>query len=256
MADRYALARVLIWGRQVGAVSEDADGIITFEYDPEFRDSELELSPIHLPLERVGPATWPELRRVEAFDGLPGLLADALPDRFGNAVIARYFADRGRPEAAMSPVQKLLYIGKRAMGALEFAPALRVSTSKAEQESLELATLVEQARLLIEGSTDEAIPEIMRVGASAGGARPKALVLRDRARNRIRSGFAARTAQEEHWLVKFDGVGDIGAPDHVARPFNRIEYAYSRMARCGNQHARDRAPARNRSPGALRRATI
>jgi len=231
MAEALAIARVILWGQTVGALTEDADGVITFEYEPAFAASGIEISPLLLPLARLGPVQFPELRRIPAFAGLPGVLADALPDRFGNAVIAQYFADRGRPADAMSPVQKLLYIGHRAMGALEFEPAVVLPMRAAERESLELALLVEQARRLIEGRTDGALTEILRVGASAGGARAKALVLRNRVTDRVRSGFAAPRPGDEPWLVKFDGVGELGAPDFTARPFNRIEYAYGRLAR-------------------------
>ena len=231
MADALAIARVILWGQTVGALTEDADGVIAFEYEPSFTASGLEISPLLLPLSRQGPVQFPELRRVAAFAGLPGVLADALPDRFGNAVIAQYFAERGRPADAMSPVQKLLYIGHRAMGALEFEPAVVLPKRAAEKESLELALLVEQARRLIEGKTGGALTEIMRVGASAGGARAKALVRRNRASDRVRSGFAPPEPGDEQWLVKFDGVGELDAPDFTARPFNRIEYAYSRVAR-------------------------
>ena len=146
MAEALAIARVILWGQTVGALTEDADGVITFEYEPAFAASGIEISPLLLPLARLGPVQFPELRRIPAFAGLPGVLADALPDRFGNAVIAQYFADRGRPADAMSPVQKLLYIGHRAMGALEFEPAVVLPMRAAERESLELALLVEQAR--------------------------------------------------------------------------------------------------------------
>lgn len=117
------------------------------------------------------------------------------------------------------------------MGALEFEPALERKSTRAEQESLEVSELVEQARILIEGNLDVAVPEIMRVGASAGGARPKAVILWNRATDTVRSGFAKPEAGDEYWLVKFDGVGELGAPDAAPRPYNRIEYAYSQMAR-------------------------
>jgi serine/threonine-protein kinase HipA len=178
-----------------------------------------------------GPVSFPELTRIEAFQGLPGVLADALPDRFGNAVIARYFADKGTPDAALSPVRKLLYMGTRSLGALEFQPALRFPPRKAEQEPLEIAALVEQARTLVEGKAEVAIPEIMRIAASAGGARPKAIVLWNRERNEVRSDFAVPQPGDEHWIIKFDGVGELGAPDETPKPYNRIEYAYSLMAR-------------------------
>jgi serine/threonine-protein kinase HipA len=230
VAETAALAEVWLWGRFVGAVAEDAAGVVTFEYDPAFARSGLEISPLKLPLSLAGPVTFPELARVEAFGGLPGVLADALPDRFGNAVIRAFFARRGTPAAALSPVQKLLYVGARAMGALEFRPPIRLRT-RAEETALEVAGLVRQARRIVEGQTRVAVPEIMRIGASAGGARPKALVLWNRAGGVIRSAFARPGAGDEHWIIKFDGVGELDAPDPEPRPWNRIEYAYSRMAR-------------------------
>lgn len=230
MADPV-VAEVRLWGRRVGAVAEEEDGTVTFEYEPAFAESRLEISPFTLPLSLRGPVSFPELTRIEAFLGLPGVLADALPDRFGNAVIARYFAARGTLDAALSPVQKLLYMGTRSLGALEFQPALRFPRRKAEQEPLEIAALVQQARTLVEDKAEVAIPEIMRIGASAGGARPKAIVLWNQERSEVRSDFAAPRPGDEHWLIKFDGVGELGAPDKTPKPYNRIEYAYSLMAR-------------------------
>src|SRR5687768_11776497 len=225
------VAEVWLWDRLVGAVAEGENGRVTFEYSEEFATGRLAISPYALPLSLRGPVTFPELSRVEAFQGLPGVLADSLPDRFGNAVIARYFAARGTPEHALSPVQKLLYMGTRSLGALEFQPAVRFRDRKAEQEPLEIARLVAEARKLIEGRPDVAIPEIMRLGASAGGARPKAIILWNRRSNTVRSGIAAAGPGDEPWILKFDGVGELGAPDETPKPYNRIEYAYSVMAR-------------------------
>ena len=212
---------------------EARDGRITFEYNPAFRASGLEVSPIHLPTARQGPASFPELARKPAFLGLPGVFADALPDRFGNEVIRRYFEQRGRPGDALSPLQRLLCIGDRAMGALEFHPPL--DPGPGTEEALEVRHLVDQARLVIEGDASVAVPEIMQIGGSAGGARPKALILWDRAHNRVRSGFARPEPGEEPWLIKFDGVTREAAGQgmRAARnpgPWGRIEYAYSRMA--------------------------
>lgn len=155
------------------------------------------------------------------------------PDQFGNAVIRRYFEEQGRPDAALSPLQRLLYIGDRAMGALEFHPPL--DPGPGTDEALEVRHLVDQARRVIEGDVSAAVPEIMQVGGSAGGARPKALILWDRAGNRVRSGFARPEPGEEPWLVKFDGVTSEAAGQgmRAARnpgPWGRIEYAYSCMA--------------------------
>lgn len=232
----FAVANVSLWDRFVGAVSEDRSGRIVFEYDETFRRSGLEISPVHLPLSRSGPQEFAELRRLSAFNGLPGVLADALPDAFGNAVIKRYFEERGEADKALSPVQKLMYMGGRAMGALEFGPALGGRAGVAAEEALSVASLVEAARRVIEGDLNVAVPEIMQIAASAGGARAKALILWNRPLNRVRSAFAQALAGDEPWLIKFDGVTEgTGGPavreDVRPGPYGRIEYAYSRMAR-------------------------
>ncbi len=237
MADP-TLAEVRLWGHRVGAVAEDEDRAITFEYDPSFVATGLEISPVHLPLSVRGPIQFPELRRLEAFRGLPGVLADSLPDRFGNAVIRRYLEERGTHGSEMSPVQKLLYVGNRAMGALEFRPALETS-HRGNEVPLEVADLVSQARHVIEGRTDVAVPEIIRVGSSAGGMRPKALVLWDEGTGMIRSGHAKPRNGETQWILKFDGVSPASSPeypgemrvDQVPRPYMRIEHCYAQMAR-------------------------
>jgi serine/threonine-protein kinase HipA len=232
----YIVARVYLWGQEVGAVAEDRQGAIVFEYADAFRQSGLELSPIHLPLALRGPVSFPALQRVQSFAGLPGLLADCLPDAFGNAVIRRYFEQRGTPDAAMRPVQKLLYMGSRAMGALEFRPPLEARTSRDTDDALAIAKLVEEARRVIEGDPSVAVPEMMRLGASAGGARAKALILWNREQARVKSAFAPRQDGDEHWLIKFDGVSAGAGGHELARefkpgPYGRIEYAYSQMAR-------------------------
>lgn len=234
MADN--VAQIELWGQAVGAVAEQGDGRIVFEYEPSFRRSGLEISPVHLPLSLRGPVTFAELTRVDSFAGLPGVLADALPDAFGNAVISRFFAERGRPDAAFSPIQKLLYIGRRAMGALEFAPPLSVPRTAEIEDALELAQLVEEARRVIEGNVEVAVPAMMQSGGSAGGARAKALILWNAERSRVKSGFAQPDQGDEPWLIKFDGVSR-GGGGHALQaaftpgPWGRIEYAYSRMAR-------------------------
>lgn len=230
MVESACLAEVLLWGRRVAGAVETDDGQVVFEYDPKFRRSGLEISPRHLPLTVEGPLTFPELSRLEAFEGLPGVLADSLPDRFGNAIIEKYFAERGRTGERLGPVQKLLYIGSRGMGALEYRPAEKIPRRQREDDALEAASLVEAARRVVEGDTEVAIPEIMRLGSSAGGARAKAIILWNPEAEQVRSAFAPRQPGDEEWLIKFDGVGEIGNPDPKPRAFNRIEYAYSRMA--------------------------
>ncbi|MEP6590419.1 MAG: type II toxin-antitoxin system HipA family toxin [Gemmatimonadota bacterium] len=236
-SDRGAVASVRLWGHEVGAVAEEpGSGRVVFEYAEEFRTSGLEISPMNLPLSRRGPQTFDELGRSASFMGLPGVLADSLPDAFGNAIISRYFEQQGRPQASLSPVQRLLYVGRRGMGALEFHPPTNIRVPELNAEALEVAELVDQARRVIDGDTTIAIPEIMQVGATAGGARAKGLILWDRERDRVRSGFAAPEPGEEAWLVKFDGVtpatgGHELGKDFRPGPYGRIEYAYSKLAR-------------------------
>lgn len=233
MADVSAFAEIRIWGRTVGGVAELPDGAIVFEYDPEFRTSGLEISPIRLPLSTRGPVRFDELRRKEGFRGLPGVLADALPDAFGKTVIRAYYTSRGELDKALSPVQHLLYVGQRAIGALEFQPAEELPRRAAEAEALEIAELVADARRIIGGDADVAIPEIYRIGSSAGGMRPKAVVLYSPASGEVRSAFAPAGEGDIPAILKFDGVGD-GSPDGVLgepQPFNRVEAAYARMAR-------------------------
>lgn len=221
-------ANVHLWGHLVGHVLEYTNGRIGFNYSPKYLENGRELSPRNLPL-ISGTFEFPELRNSESFHGLPGVLADSLPDAFGNKIIESYFESKGQRDKALSPVQRLLYIGKRAMGALEYTPELRRKT-KSESEALEVKFLVESARRLIEGDTSDAVKEIMQVGGSAGGARAKALILWDKKEKRVRSGFASPEAGEEHWLIKFDGVGSANVLDMQAKPFNRIEYTYSLLA--------------------------
>jgi serine/threonine-protein kinase HipA len=230
------VARIALWGQPVGAVAELADGSIVFEYEPAFARSGLEISPIKLPLSTRGPVSFPELARVESFGGLPGVLADSLPDAFGNAIIRRYFEQRGTPSAAFSSVQKLLYIGRRAMGALEFLPPLEVDPSPDAAAALEVAKLVDEARRVIAGDLDVMVPELMQSGASAGGARAKATILWNRAKNEVRSAFVKRNAGDEHWIIKFDGVSRGGGghgleAEFQPGPWGRIEFAYSVIAR-------------------------
>ena len=233
MAEVFAFAEVRLWGRTVGGVAELDDDAIVFEYDPAFRTSGLEISPVHLPLSTRGPVRFEELRTSEAFRGLPGILADALPDAFGKRVIRAYYTARGELDKAFSPVQHLLYVGARAIGALSFHPAEDLPRTGAEAEALEIAHLVADARRIIAGDPQVAIPEIYRIGSSAGGARPKAVVLHNPRSGEIRSAFAPPRPGDVPSILKFDGVGTVsdrgalGAP----QPFNRIEAAYAAMAK-------------------------
>lgn len=233
MSEVVVGAQVWIWGRLVGAVVEMDDRRVVFEYDETFRRTGPELSPMRLPLTVAGPQEFPGLLRKDSFQGLPGLLADVLPDTFGRGVIRSYYTARGRTDLALSPVQQLLYVGNRGIGALEFRPAEEFPSRPAEEEALNIAALVADARRIIEGDARITIPEIYRIGSSAGGARPKAVVLYNQGTGEVRSGFAAPRDGDVAAILKFDGIGpdvregEIGQP----LPYNRTEAAYARMAR-------------------------
>ena len=233
MADVLVYAEVLLWEETVGAVVEMDDGQIVFEYAEDFRRSGLEISPVHLPTSVSGPVRFDELRRMDAFQGLPGVLADALPDAFGKEVIRSYYTSRGEEEKAFSPVQNLLYVADRAIGALEFYPPEELALRSAEAEALEVAELVGEVRKILSGNVDVALHEIYRMGSSAGGARPKALVLWNRQANEVRSAFAPRQEGDVPFLLKFDGVGGDATESGLgeSQPYNRVEAAYSAMAR-------------------------
>ncbi len=208
--------------------------LAAFEYTPKFVRSGVELAPLMMPL-RPGPHQFANLH--ESFGGLPGLLADSLPDTYGNALIDDWLRQQGRAPADFSPVERLCYIGNRGMGALEFRPSLRERNSKSER--VEVDKLVELASAALsrrEGlavglGSEEELNEILRVGTSAGGARAKAVVALNPQTGEVRSGQAKAPAGFEHWLMKFDGV--TTAFDGVRDPqgYGRIEYAYHLMAR-------------------------
>ncbi len=205
-----------------------------FEYTPKFVRSGIELAPLMMPL-RAGPYQFANL--AESFGGLPGLLADSLPDTYGNALINDWLRQQGRAPDDFSPVERLCYIGNRGMGALEFRPALRERNSKPERVEVErLVELASAALARREGlsaslENEEELNEILRVGTSAGGARAKAVIALNPTTGEVRSGQAKAPAGFEHWLMKFDGV--TAAFDGVRDPqgYGRIEYAYHLMAR-------------------------
>ena len=225
---------VRIWGKRVGAVAQDPHrGAYVFEYAPGWRRSGVELSPFMLPLERAdGLFSFPALDS-DAFHRLPGLLADALPDDFGNRLINGWMATHGiRPEQ-VTTLDRLAYMGRRGMGALEFKPSRGASTESAAP--IEMRALVEEARKAVHGDLNgdreaqAALASIIRVGTSAGGARAKAVVAWNPTTNELRSGQFDAAPGFEHWLLKFDGMG----ADHElgeSQCYGRREYAYHLMA--------------------------
>ena len=234
------LARVRLWGTTIGAVTlPDGQRMAAFEYDPNFVASGVELSPFQMPLLNGQVYRFPFLSP-ESFAGLPGLLADSLPDRYGNALIDAWLATRGREPEDFDAIERLCYVGKRGMGALEFAPAQGPRPTPSHvvdvEALVELAAEVLSERENLSVSLRrtgkrEALREILRVGTSAGGARPKALIALNPTTNEVRSGQLGADSGFEHWILKFDGVEDKSRDLGAARGYGAIEWVYAKMAR-------------------------
>lgn len=236
-AERYAPVErieVWLWGHFVGACALDPGlGFHVFAYDPDFAKTTIEPAPLQMPVTAGRVFVFPTLP-VDTYRRLPAMLADALPDDFGNALIDRWLADRGVPRDAITPLDRLAYMGKRAMGALEFRPQRGPAARK--PTAIELGELVGVARQALAGTWNDddssaaALRSILEVGTSAGGARAKAVVAWNPTTGELRSGQLDAPGGFEHWLLKFDGVGvdrELGTSmDH-----GRIEFAYHRMAR-------------------------
>ena len=242
------LAKVRLWGRTIGAVSlEDGARIAAFQYDPAFARSGIEVAPLTLPLsDRI--YVFPDLPQ-RTFHGLPGLLADSLPDRFGDALINAWLATQGRTPESFNAVERLCYTGTRGMGALEYLPATGPRPQRARmiqiEALVELASEVLNQRGNIKGtfSTDKrkkALQDILRVGTSAGGARAKAVIAWNPDTDEVRSGQIAAGAGFEYWLLKFDGVsGNKDKELEDPKGYGAIEYAYSLMAKAAGVHMSD-----------------
>ena len=234
------IAEVRLWGRAIGAVSvEDSASTAAFQYTAEFARSGIEIAPIEMPLdERV--YAFPKLAR-ESFHGLPGMLADSLPDRFGNALINAWLATQGRAPGSFNAVERLCYIGARGMGALEFAPA--TGPKARDTQNVEVDALVRLAsdvlsqrhqlhHSLADEPSAETLRDILRVGTSAGGARAKAIIAWNRETNEVRSGQVAAGKGFDYWILKFDGVsGNQDKELEDPKGYGTIEYAYALMAR-------------------------
>jgi len=231
---RTEQVKVYLWGKFAGAVALDPVlGYYAFAYDKSFGRSGIQVAPLKMPLndnEEVYIFTdLPEL----TYKRLPALLADSLPDDFGNALIDRYMADKGIARRQITQLDRLAYMGNRAMGALEFKPSHGPRNIK--PSSIEMNSLVTEARRAVKGTlkgndeTDAALRSIIEVGTSAGGARAKAVIAWNPTTHQIQSGQVDAEQGFEHWLLKFDGMGvdkELGISQH----YGRIEYAYYLMA--------------------------
>jgi serine/threonine-protein kinase HipA len=233
------VAAVELWGTRIGAVAlTGSTGVASFQYDPSFLASGIQLAPLMMPLaERI--YSFPELPH-RTFRGLPGLLSDSLPDRFGNNLINAWLARQGRTPESFDAVERLCYTGQRGMGALEFVPAQGPSAkASGPVQVAELVTLASEILSHQQGLTtslkeperEEALQTILRVGTSAGGARAKALIAWNSSTGELRSGQLEAPPGFNHWLLKFDGVsGNKDKELEDPQGYGLIEYAYSRMA--------------------------
>lgn len=229
------LADIYLWGQHAGTVAWDENyQAASFEFTPAFASGRLDISPLMMPVRQRQIYQFPSLNK-DTFIGLPGLLADALPDAFGKALLDKWLTSVGRTFA--NPVERLCYQGKRSMGALEFVPA---QDNYLEQGTkLEIDSLVEVAREVLDEKnkldvnvnedTKEAIANIIRVGTSAGGQRAKAVIAYNENTGEVRSGQIDVPDGFSHWLLKLDGVtnAELGDPKH----YGQIEYVYYLMAR-------------------------
>lgn len=224
---------VRMWGQSVGAVSAVRGGF-GFQYTPAFKKAGIEPSPLLMPTSsRTTVFTFAGLSR-DTFYGLPPMIADALPDRFGNSIVDAWLAEQGVDRTQISPLDRLAYLGSRGMGALEFVPDR--SPSAPIPTALDLATLIEAARSVVagtlsdDGHSADALNQIISVGTSAGGARAKAVVNIHETTHEIRPGHTETREGERAWLLKFDGLG-VDRQLGESQKYTRIEYAYSLMAR-------------------------
>lgn len=254
MKDIVTLAEIHLWGSLVGYVSwNEETGLASFEYDQAFVDNApVEVSPIKLPRKK-GVYSFPELTK-GTFHGLPGMLADSLPDKFGNALIDVWLSTKGRKSGSFSPVERLCYIGERGMGALEFKPAKykgRMSDVPIEiEEMVKLASAVltnkeklkEKLKHKDEKKLKEALTNLLVVGTSAGGARAKCIIAYNEKSGEVRSGQLKTTKDFTYWLLKLDGVSNNRDKELIdPQGFGRIEYAYYLMAKdCGIEMSESR----------------
>ncbi len=255
------IAEVKLWDKTIGAISwHENKGIASFEYDKDFLTSGIDVAPLMMPFFTTASAslsttipsttsqiyTFPELDR-STFFGLPGMLADSLPDKFGHTLINTWLARQGRDPQSFNPVERLCYTGNRGMGALEFSPA---SGPEIKNTALDVNLLVDLASDVLsqkknlktsfsDENKEQAMKDILRVGTSAGGARAKAVIAWNAETNEIRSGqiennshSSSSNSNFSYWLIKFDGVSNNKDKElDDASGYGLIEYAYYKMAK-------------------------
>ncbi len=237
------VAEVKIWGELVGAVAwNEEKGFGVFEYDSKFKKLDWDLAPLKMPIDsNRKEISFPELRRnrnseFDTFKGLPGLLADVLPDKYGHQLINLWLAQQGRQMDSMNPVEMLCFIGTRGMGALEFVPTTLKESKRTF--AIEMDSLVNMAQKILstkkyfstnlKKEEENAMFDILRIGTSAGGARPKAVIAYNEKTGEVKSGQTRAPNGFEQWLIKLDGVSDVQLG--ASKGYGRVEMAYYNMA--------------------------
>jgi serine/threonine-protein kinase HipA len=234
-----SIAQIKIFNKKAGAVVYDSTkGTALFEFEDSFLKAGLDLSPIKIPIKNAKGKifSFTELSRSNTFKGMPGLLADVLPDKYGNALINNWLTKNGRSTGSLDPVETLCFIGKRGMGALEFNPVNPPTANNSTK--VEIGSMVQIAQdILSERKTfatnlsaeeEKAMADILKIGTSAGGARAKAIIAYNPLTKEVKSGQTDAPTGFNHWLIKFDGVDDeqFGA----SNGYGRVEMAYHKMA--------------------------
>ncbi len=227
--------KVNLWGTPVGYLHQTDNGAIGFQYDDKFITSGIEISPLKMPLSGM-TYSFPSLRE-QTFRGLPGMVADSLPDKFGNIVIRKYLESLGRSEDSLTATERLCYTGKRGMGALEYEPDMDIGrdSGKIDVEALtKLASeiLTEKENFRVKHD-ENLIAQLMQSSSSVGGARAKTLIAWNPVTDDIRSGQINAGAGYEYWLLKFDDIKNNKDKDPQPDDgeYTKTEYAYYLMAR-------------------------
>ncbi len=230
-------AEVYLWGTRIGIIHQDVTKpYASFEYDTDFLNSGIEVSPLRMPLAK-NIYEFPALAG-EPFYGMPGLVADSLPDKFGNAVIEQWLMSLGKSLSDFTAIDRLCYTGKRGMGALEYVPASTdikdIDENINVQEMVKFASdiLADREGISLKAEDNLTYSQLVQVGSSAGGARAKAIIAWNEETNEVRSGQAQLGTGYDYWLMKFDNVtknGDHGLEDKPE--YTLIEYAYYLMAK-------------------------
>ena len=218
------MIHVKLYGQSLGFV-EVKNQRVHFQYAESWLSHGFELSPLITPRSRT---IYSDRLSSEGFRGLPSFIADALPDRFGNKIIDAYYAKLGLSPKDVSIEDRLSYLGNKAMGALEFEPV--VDLLQKESSALELSKLVMDARNAINDHLDAVTQDLIAIGTSAGGARPKAIIGANHDFSQILHGHADLPQGFEHYLIKFDGV-DENNRQCDPKGYTNIEYVYALMAR-------------------------